>query len=658
MDATDSKLCERRVSSSESLYLWSQGLVGASHNTYQQHHAFVSLDDVCHNAIVTEFEAWSTAIPEAFTPPEKFVGTNRVLGSPNSGLHHLSHPCLGRGCEGARGEEGAVRGGVNGARGGADFTRSSRLGQGLCEKVIGGELLVVGDSRMRSLFWHLLALMSRRPVAARINPSRWHVFNAWPGEGRAGEQEDADWWCWPGRFENKVATLAVGGCHSLLSAEQVQEGRRVDVVVEKVVEGWGGARMSVDVCDEGNRMAGPTRLTFVHTPDVAALFSFLRAVSAYWKLGARGVLIWAVPLQELEGFDSGAMAGGSAIELKVESVIARLQYELPLALQQLGESSRIVTETVAPFDLADNRNAYNNLAIARLNNALARILRSSLSTTHVASPRAAARSLKEAVGSRWWGPWAVLDSWEQVMAQALRRRERVGLVRGETEDGVHYGNGVVRLRLLDRLLEILREGVDRKTRPHARKEKESPFNPIAPKSCGGQARAVDMPPTPAYCAPKWMATGRMGWDSSLDGTYEFGGLGCKMRRFSPAEARQCLANRRVLLMGDSVVSHQCMSIRARTCACLHVPLHIFMSAQWRLGVFPCVNLDVAVSMITRTHLFGMYTFHVPLGVAPSLVSRSVGRSIVLSFAFSDFRICLSFHTTVAHACNATQPHDR
>jgi len=233
VDATDSTLCDRRVSSSENEYVWHDGLVGARHNTYQQHRFFLSLDDVCHNAILTEFQVWTSAEAEAAAAggvadaPERGSAHAILLSAADvrAVLHqearaHVPQSGIPAGAEGEPCRERKEGFSVPGGSTDHEHTADGRCGRpDACALLAGeGTILFVGDSRMRAFFWQVLARMSGRPVAAHINPSLWHIFGARaatagerPG-GRLGRDQNASdvGWCW--QHPRGVSSQALAGC--------------------------------------------------------------------------------------------------------------------------------------------------------------------------------------------------------------------------------------------------------------------------------------------------------------------------------------------------------------------------------------------------------------------------------------------------------------
>jgi hypothetical protein len=257
--------------------------------------------------------------------------------------------------------------------------------------------------------------------------------------------------------------------------------------------------------------------------------------------------------------------------------------ELPSLSQTLARTHTVVAVSVEPFDFADNSNAERNLNVTLLNHVLASLFRKQ---HYLQSSRV--------------GKWHVIDVWkamENVEARGGmegsgngggRASARGGGASGEREkrrgseapDGVHYGSGVFQTRKLELLMEaasavaatqgLVRIKCGKEGSVHAGCGKDGSQETFSQLSRG----LPPMPPQPQppppplpFCPPDWAAeTGRGAWEAALDGTYRFGprrrlgGGDCRIRRFSAGDAIRCLANRHVLLMGDSLTRYQYLAL--------------------------------------------------------------------------------------------------
>lgn len=203
-------------------------------------------------------------------------------------------------------------------------------------------VLFVGDSRMRAFFWHVLARMSGKAVAAHVNPSQWHLFGARaaaaaqrPGGGLGvGSNASHVGWCWqhprgvssqplascagtrgvdltrlmPEMEAGAVAmgrVAAAGGAGPSAAAGRLQAGnpsrsaRHARVCATKNGEAAAGSdssRTRTPSRKEGAKTRGPekeesegseaTDLSFIHTPSIESLLALFRAWAAEAESGA------------------------------------------------------------------------------------------------------------------------------------------------------------------------------------------------------------------------------------------------------------------------------------------------------------------------------------------------------------------------------------
>ena len=187
--------------------------VGARHNTYQQHRNFLSLDDVCHNAILTEFQVWASGDGRGGGGGGKErrgegpagggrgegddenadddVGTGDSRSAiPNEtdmwaavdrerrerledGVRGLGSKDGGSGLGGGDDEDSGRRWEHEGGTGAEDeWLRQGALGD-LCASLPHEELVVVGDSRMRAFFWCVCGVLKRSVDAPSLRGCGW-----------------------------------------------------------------------------------------------------------------------------------------------------------------------------------------------------------------------------------------------------------------------------------------------------------------------------------------------------------------------------------------------------------------------------------------------------------------------------------------------------
>ena len=399
VDATDSMLCDRRVSSSENEYAWHEGLVGAEHNTYQQHPFFLSRDDVCHNAIVSEFQVWAAAAGAGASAQEPGAAQVKSRSSESapllseSGMRAVGDRDVRWGT-GAEAREGAL-GSASAARladaGSSQGGAPPMAGNGanasstdFCNLLSGEhEILFVGDSRMRAFFWHVLARLSNRPVVAHVNSRQWHVFGAsGPAGGEQRGDDCADWqgasdvgWCWECQAARRsypavCPSLGATDLTGVLETAEASRGlahasrapiERIEAAAQGAASRARAARMlRLPVC-EGSK-TGPTALSFVHAPTVDSLLAVFGTLAAGDESseGAgegqerqdarrRRLVVWSPPLGEVLALNASSPA---APHLDVQALIQRLQAELPDAVRLLLPTHRPVLMSVEPFELA------------------------------------------------------------------------------------------------------------------------------------------------------------------------------------------------------------------------------------------------------------------------------------------------------------------
>jgi hypothetical protein len=262
--------------------------------------------------------------------------------------------------------------------------------------------------------------------------------------------------------------------------------------------------------------------------------------------------------------------------------------ELPSLSQTLARTHTVVAMSVEPFDFADNSNAERNLNVTLLNHVLASLFRnqhylqnSRVGGWHVIDVWKAMENVEERGGVEGSGRGGGRASAGEGGAWGEREKRRGS----EAPDGVHYGSGAFQTRKLELLMEAASAAAAAPqglVRMECGKEcgKEGSVHAGCGKdgseeTCSQLPRGPPPipphpqppPPPPPFCPPDWAAEmGRGAWEAALDGTYRLeprrrlGGGDCRMRRFSAGDAIRCLANRHVLLMGDSVTRYQYLAL--------------------------------------------------------------------------------------------------